>query len=246
MHPRFTSAHGAPIPLSIPVVAHTPQLAWREAAWRNPQTAWQQLIAKVGLGTGETAKASSIVVTLDNIGQQGLGETEFLLSFNGSDQTLDTVTRATTPSGPLTDLNFSLPAGLVMDEDTRITLSAFQLGPPPHRWRFAEQPVAIPPPPWPLWLALAERLGSQCQPLGEGFWRLSLGEELPINLAECLLHLPAATQPAPAVLAGLAAKTQATDQVILILHPDEAQQRALHEAADDPGNLYVAPPGWVD
>ncbi|VFM98038.1 MAG: hypothetical protein BECKG1743D_GA0114223_104522 [Candidatus Kentron sp. G] len=89
--------------------------------------------------------------------------------------------------------------------------------------------------------ALAGRLGAESQPVAVGLWQVKLGDNFPLNLTECLLCLPEFNEPAPAVLAQLEASPEAAEGVIVILHPDEAEQEKLHQAVDDPGNLYVAP-----
>ncbi|VFM98039.1 MAG: hypothetical protein BECKG1743F_GA0114225_102873 [Candidatus Kentron sp. G] len=141
LHLAITSAHGEPIPLAIPVVAHTPQLALRAAVWQSGLDGWQWLRGKLSpifedaaLESGAPGQqAASIAVALANPGEQELAETEFSLRVSGLAADLDTIARNAAPPGPLGDLNFALPAGFVPNEDTRITLEAFQLGPPAHR-----------------------------------------------------------------------------------------------------------------
>nr|VFJ55188.1 MAG: hypothetical protein BECKFW1821A_GA0114235_105216 [Candidatus Kentron sp. FW] len=88
---------------------------------------------------------------------------------------------------------------------------------------------------------LAARLGVTAEALTGGLWRLGLGDGFPLNLNECLLCLPDDKQPAPALLSALAAEPETANRVVVILHPAESEQSRPHKAADDPGNLYVAP-----
>nr|VFK28310.1 MAG: AAA domain-containing protein [Candidatus Kentron sp. MB]VFK74200.1 MAG: AAA domain-containing protein [Candidatus Kentron sp. MB] len=319
----ITSAHGEPIPLTIPVMAHTPRLALQEAVWERPP--WWRRLWQRWFGADQGPMDTRLALALTNPGEQALTETEFTLRVPGLEAKLDTLTRKSGPPGPLGEMGFALPAGFAPDEDSRVTLEAFQLGPPAHRWRL-EQAITIPPPPWEsfallaaLFLltlggiyylrlyrhplvrrlsatpegflrlspgelplakgllhrtrrlstvlraagvsedalaaalahpaqagavrcrTLATRLGSEPEPLAAGLWRLPLGENFPINLTECLLYLPDRAQPAPAVLGYLDGEPVTAERVVLILHPVEAEQERLRAAADDPGNLYIAP-----
>ncbi len=321
-----TSAHGEPVPLAIPVRAQTPQLALREAAWQWAD-AWQWLRARFWPEDATREGGNALTILLDNLGGEALANTKFSLRVAGVDVELDTIERKTAPPGPLGKLDFALPAGFMPHDDTRITLEAFQLGPPAHRWRFDKEPITIPPPPWPLFAGLAAlflatlsvlyylllyrhplvrqlsaepagllrlvpsrlpqarrllrrtrrlvdvlgkvgaqppdlaaalaypglpaeercrvlavRLGVASEAVAAGLWRLRFGEGFPVNLTECLVHFPERGQSVKTVIADLSKNGEARERVVVILHGDEGEQEKLRRLADDPGNLYVAPP----
>lgn len=106
LHLRLTTAHGEPLPLSIPVTARAPSLALGSAR--------------------QAADQRTIEVEVQNTGQQDIAsETVFVADIAGT--TLDKVTRQELRAGELITLAFALPETLGLTRDTRLTRSATKL-----------------------------------------------------------------------------------------------------------------------
>ena len=97
---------------------------------------------------------------------------------------------------------------------------------------------------------VAERLGGVAvKPLDVGngdardLWTLPLGASFPLNVRECILHLPSPKTPAAQLLTRLRAHAETRDEIVLILSTDPRQRRLLHAEAVDRGNRLVAATG---
>ncbi len=103
-------------------------------------------------------------------------------------------------------------------------------------------------PPWERYRAIIEHLSLEYrQPEDKKqnqsplLLPLHLGTDFPLNLPQCSICHPEPGQKAAEVVADLRKRTISRGQVILLLHPEDTQQRLLNKEAADLANLLVAP-----
>jgi WD40 repeat protein len=127
---KITSAHGEPIPLSIPVKTRVPEFELIQAKLQK----------------------AVLLLTLKNSGEQDLNaETDFYAKLTGFK--LDKVVKSQIKAGETFELSFIVPSWLKIPPKPLLELSAKKFSAPFHVWEFAPQPVILPIPAW-QWYAL--------------------------------------------------------------------------------------------
>lgn len=135
---RITQAYGKPISKTVQVTTQTPGLKLLKAVVQREES-FQQ--------------AMTLLVSLQNVGQQALTEAVFSGKIGAT--TLDEVSRKNVPAGEQFNVSFALPVTWKLSKGTHsLNFTAKTRGYPLHEWAFPNQSLTLPPPPWYLYTVL--------------------------------------------------------------------------------------------